>query len=179
MFIPSSLSHNCVSSWKSTFTYLFAPALSCSRASLLAQMVKNLPTMQEIWVRSLGWEDPLEKRMATHSSILAWEIPWTEEPGKLQPTESQRVRHDWATNTFTLVAARGVFSCNIWNLVPWPGMEPEPSVLGAQSLSHSISREVPHNCISECQTSQWPHKTCLYSELSHKRFKHRQWDNEW
>ena len=50
------------------------------KASLIAQLVKNLPTMQETWVQFLGWEDPLEKEMATHSSILAWEIPWTEEP---------------------------------------------------------------------------------------------------
>ena len=49
--------------------------------SLVAQMVKHLPTMQETQVRSLGWEDPLEKEMATHSSTLAWKIPWTEEPG--------------------------------------------------------------------------------------------------
>ena len=57
-------------------------------------MVKNLPTMQETWVRSLGWEDPLEKEIATHSSILAWRIPWTEEPGRLQSMKSQGVRHD-------------------------------------------------------------------------------------
>ena len=56
-------------------------------------MVKNLPAMQETQVRSLGWEDPLEKGMATHSSILAWTIPWTEDPGGLQSMESQRVRH--------------------------------------------------------------------------------------
>ena len=55
-------------------------------------MVKNPPIMQETWVRSLGWEDPLEKEMVTHSSILAWKIPWTEEPGGLQSTWSQRVR---------------------------------------------------------------------------------------
>ena len=55
-----------------------------TRASLVAQMVKNLTAVQETWVRSLGWEDPLEKEMATHSSILAWRIPWTEEPGGLQ-----------------------------------------------------------------------------------------------
>ena len=54
------------------------------RASLVAQRLKGLPAMQETWVRSLGWEDPLEKEMATHSSVLAWEIPWTEEPGGLQ-----------------------------------------------------------------------------------------------
>ena len=53
-------------------------------ASLVAQMVKNPPAVQETWVRSLGWEDPLEKEMATHSSVLAWRIPWTEEPGGLQ-----------------------------------------------------------------------------------------------
>ena len=57
-------------------------------------MVKNVPAMQEGWVRSLGWEDPLEKGMATHSSIRAWRIPWTEEPGGLQSMGSQRVGHD-------------------------------------------------------------------------------------
>ena len=56
-------------------------------------MVRNLHAMWETWVGSLGWEDPLENGMATHSSILAWTIPWTEEPGELQPTGSQRVRH--------------------------------------------------------------------------------------
>ena len=55
----------------------------------MAQMIKNLPMMQDTWVRSLGWEDPLEKGMATHSSILAWKIPWTEEPGRLKSMESQ------------------------------------------------------------------------------------------
>ena len=65
----------------------------------LAQLVKNLPAMQETWVRSLGWEDPLEKEMAIHSSILDWKIPWTEEPGGLQsmgPQESdmtERLTH--------------------------------------------------------------------------------------
>ena len=58
----------------------------------MAQMVKNLPAMQETWVQSLGREDPLEKGMATHSSILAWRILWTEEPSRLQPMGSQRVR---------------------------------------------------------------------------------------
>ena len=57
-------------------------------------MVKNLPVLWETWVRSLGCEDPLEKGMATHSRILAWRIPWTEEPGGLQSTGSQRVVHD-------------------------------------------------------------------------------------
>ena len=60
-------------------------------------MVKNLPALQETWVRSLGWEDPLEKETATHCLILAWEIPWTEEPGGLQSMELQRIGHNLAT----------------------------------------------------------------------------------
>ena len=62
-------------------------------ASLVAQMVKHLPAMWETWVRSQGREYPLEKEMATHSSTLAWKIPWTEEPGRLQSLGLQRVRH--------------------------------------------------------------------------------------
>ena len=57
-------------------------------------VVKDLPAMQDTWAQSLGWEDPLEKEMTAHSSILAWEIPWTEEPSSLQSMELQRVRHD-------------------------------------------------------------------------------------
>ena len=65
--------------------------------------VKNLPAMQETQVRSLGQEDPLEKEMVTHSSILAWEIPWTEEPGRGKSMGLQRVRHNWVTNTFSFL----------------------------------------------------------------------------
>ena len=65
-------------------------------ASLVAKIVKNLPSVQETLVWSLGWEDTLEKGMATHSSILAWRISWTKEPRGLQTTELQRVEHDWA-----------------------------------------------------------------------------------
>ena len=61
---------------------------------MVAQTVKSLPAMQEAWVQSLGREDPLEKEMATHSSTLAWKIPWMEEPDRLQSTGSQRVGHD-------------------------------------------------------------------------------------
>ena len=67
-----------------------------SQASLVAQMVKNPPAMQETQVQSLGQEDPLEKEMATHSSPLAWEIPWTEEPGGLHSPWGHRVRHGWS-----------------------------------------------------------------------------------
>ena len=75
--------------------------LQYSWASLVAQTVKNLPAMQETWIWSLGWEDPLEEGMATHSSILVWKIPWTEEPGGLQSTGLQRVGHDWVTQHST------------------------------------------------------------------------------
>ena len=64
----------------------------------MAQRLKCLPALRETWVRSLGWEDSPEKEMATHSSILAWRIPWTEEPGGLPSTGSQRVRHEGATS---------------------------------------------------------------------------------
>ena len=74
---------------------------------LVAQMVKHLLTMQETWVWSLGWEDPLEKEMATYSSTLAWKIPWMEEPGRLQSMGSQKVAHDWATSLhFTSLAVK-------------------------------------------------------------------------
>ena len=71
-------------------------------ASLVAQMVKNLPAMPETQVWSLGLEYPLGKGKANHCSILAWRVPWTEEPGRLQSIVSQRVRQDWVPNTFTL-----------------------------------------------------------------------------
>ena len=72
--------------------------LSPHLTSLVAQRLKRLPTMRETWVQSLGREDPLEKEMATHSSTLAWKIPWMEECGRLQSMGSQRVRHDWVTS---------------------------------------------------------------------------------
>ena len=83
----------------------FVISMFISGTSLVAQMVRNLPAMQETWVQSLGWEDPLERRMATPSSILTWRITWTEEPGGLQSMGLQRVEHDWATNTHVCVRA--------------------------------------------------------------------------
>ena len=68
--------------------------LEMTKASLVAQMVKSLPAMWETWVRSQGWKDPLEKEIATHSSTLGWEIPWTEEPARLQSLGSQRVGYE-------------------------------------------------------------------------------------
>ena len=81
--------------WAPVVAVLFLQLLLfLSVASLVAQMVKNPPAMQQTWARSLGQEDPLEKGMATHSSILAWRIPRTGKPSRLQSTGSQRVRHD-------------------------------------------------------------------------------------
>ena len=75
-------------------------------------VVKNLPATQEIQVQSLGQEDPLQKEMATHSSILAWEIPWTEEPGGLQSTGLQRLGHNFATNK------NNNMYCTTWRIKP-------------------------------------------------------------
>ena len=77
-------------------------------ASLVAQTVKCLPTMWETQVWSLGREDPLEKEMATHSGVLAWKIPWTEETGRLQSMGSQRIGHDWATSPYLLLGRKAV-----------------------------------------------------------------------
>ena len=85
--------------WSLQLTIFNNLALSTKNISLVAQTVKNLPMVQETQVQSLSGEGPLEKEMTIHSSILAWEIPWTEEPGRLKSVGSQRVRHDWATNT--------------------------------------------------------------------------------
>ena len=74
--------------------YIYIYIETHSLTSLVVQMVKRLPIMRETWVQSLGQEDPLEKEMATHSSTLAWKIPWTEEPGRLQSMGSQRIGHD-------------------------------------------------------------------------------------
>ena len=108
LFIPKSffagssviLKSVLVSPFLMSRSYLFFHSFN-QRASLLAQTVKNLLATRDTQIRSLGWENTLEKGMATHSSILAWIIPWTEEPGRLQFMGSQSVGHDCATNTFT------------------------------------------------------------------------------
>ena len=83
-------------------TLLIDLSITEKRGSLMAQMVKCLPAMWETQVWSLDWEDPLEKEMAAHSGVLAWKIPWTEEPGRLQSMGWQRVGHNWATS-FSLI----------------------------------------------------------------------------
>ena len=92
------LVNNLVIPIKITFDQVISLLEAYCRTSLVAQRLKRLPGMQETWVWSLGWEEPLEKEMATHSSTLTWRIPWREEPGRLQSMGSQRVRHDWATS---------------------------------------------------------------------------------
>ena len=111
--------------------------LQYSWASLEAQMVKNPPAMQETWVRSLGWADPLEEGMATHSSILAWRISWTEEPGGLQSMRSQRVRHNWVTKHSREWNSPGVT----------PQILPSDGTAGSQSITSFIA-------FSSVQTSE-------------------------
>ena len=98
-------------SYNSLALILRARSVKCAFwDSLVAQTVKNLPAMQKTQVWSLGPEDP-KKVMATHSSILAWRIPWTEEPGGLQSMGSQRVRHAWVIDSFTFLCTTEWFSC--------------------------------------------------------------------
>ena len=104
-------------------------------ASLVVQTVKRLSAMLETWVLCLGWEDPLEKEMATHSSTVAWKIPWTEEPCRLQSMGSQRVEHDWATLLLLYYS--------IWDLSsPTRGQTRVPCT-GRWILNHWTIREVP------------------------------------
>ena len=103
--LSESLIQFSVDGWSHVPSLLFTWGQTMG-ASLVAQRLKHLPAVRETWVWSLGWEDLLEKGMATHSSILAWRIPWTEEPGRLQSMGVQRVRHDWATS---LTHSHGVY----------------------------------------------------------------------
>ena len=88
--------------------------LEKGRASLLAQLVKNLPIVLETWVRSLGWEDPLEKEMTTHFSIIAWKIPWTEEPSALQSMGLQRIGHDCSPRQASAIHEPRTSRCSSW-----------------------------------------------------------------
>ena len=123
----------------------------------MAQMVKNLPAIQETCVWSLGWEDPLEKEMETHSSILAWKILWTEEPGRLQSMGMQRVRHDWATNTSTSNESWTVKKAELWRTdafelccwrrllrVLWIGRRSNQSVL--KESENEVTQSCPTLC---------------------------------
>ena len=101
-------------------------------AFLVAWMVKNLPAILEVQVWCLGREEPLEKGIATHSTPLAWRIPWTEEPGGLQPMGLQRVRHDWATNTH-----KQYFAIRTWTILRRAWGRMDTSICMAESLCYS------------------------------------------
>ena len=115
-----------------------------TRASLVAQMVKNLSLMQETWVQSLGWEDPLEEGMTTHSSIPALRIPWTEEPGRFQPTGLERVGYTHYTIFFFLISKVNklcIHMCSVIAnsfMIPW-------TVACQASLSMGFSRREYQN----------------------------------
>ena len=133
--------------------------LFASIMSLVAWTVKCLPTMQETQVRSLGQENPLEKEMATHSSIHAWKIPWTEEPGRLQSTGSQRVGHDWATSLrFTSRHVPTSFLSQLWFHEPSPSEPPGKLSHYDQSLADLLNLFALFSLHCTClQNSQ----TCL------------------
>ena len=118
---------------------MFREIFDWRRDSLVTQMVKNLPAMQEVWVQFLGWEDPLEKEMATHSSILVWEIPWTEDPSGLRSMESQRVRHDWVSSSFTFHLVEEKL---IPNLIRGPGPKINPAKVIVNAFSHKEAESV-------------------------------------
>ena len=130
-----------------------------NKTSLVSQMVKHLPTMCETQVRSLGGEDPLEKKMATHSSTLAWKIPWTEEPSGPQCMGSQRVGHDWATSLHFTDSMDMSWS-RIWKMVsnrePWSAV-----VHGAAKTWTWLKRLNNSNC------GAWKHSgMCFQAERS-------------
>jgi len=155
---------------------------SFGKDSQVAQWVKNPPAMQETQIQSLGWEDPLEEGMATHSSNLAWRILWTEEPGRLQPIRLQRVRHNWKTKhthwsevksvsrvqlfatpwTVTYQALRSVgFSRQeYWSGLPFPspGDLPNPGIEpGSPALQADTLPSEPHiTNTSYCGSVSWP-----------------------
>ena len=103
-------------------------------------MIKCPPAMQETWVWSLSWEDPLEKEMATHSSILAWRIPWTEDPDRLQSMGSQRVRHNWATSL---------------SFLHWGGTILHSHDQSMRVPVHSITKDYVVKPLTFCQSDKW------------------------
>ena len=124
------------------------------RASLVAQRVKSLPATRETRVRSLGWEDPLEKEIATHSSTFAWKIQWTEKPGRLQSMGLQRIGHDWGTFTSLLT--------NIGCSVQFISVTQSCPTLQPHGLQHTrppCLSPTPGVYSNLCPLSQWCHPT--------------------
>ena len=113
----------------------------------MAQRVKNLPAIWETWVQFLGWEDPLEKVMATHSGIFSWRIPWTDVPGRLQSTGLQRVGHYWATKHSTCKQPKSPLApgrTGRWARVRWAEETEAPGLEGSVALPSALSCPVGH-----------------------------------
>ena len=152
-FLSNLWSHLCVHDQSLSHVWLCVTLRTAARhaplsmgwASLVAQRVKPLPAMWETRVWSLGWEGPLEKEMATHSSTLAWKIPWFEKPGRLQSTGSQRVRHDWATSLH--LVAKWVRIC-----LPMQG-----------TWVSSLSTKIPRPTTPVCHS----YRACTLEPLTH------------
>ena len=160
-------------------------------ASLVSQTIKNLPAVQETWVQSLDWEHPLEKGMATHFSIFAWKIPWTEELGRLQSTRSQGVGHNWGakcTHTFSSVTQPCLILCDPVDCST-PGLPVHHQLLGftqtpvhhvgdAIQPSHSLSSLSPTFSLSQLQgLYQWDSSSHQVARVLEFRLQHQsfQW----
>ena len=149
----------------------------------MAQMVRNLPAMQETWIQSLGGEDLLEKGMATHSSILGWRISWKEEPGRLKSTRSWRVGHNWATNTFwELRAGNWLWFVwdpakriwHSWGPLLWP-QTPASSLKGRLSERSGISSHPGYHCfigVIWMKAQGKEHNNGICSHLRQKGWNH-------
>ena len=125
-------------------------------------MIKTLPPMPQTWIRSLGQEDPLEKEVAIHSSILTWRIPWKEKPGGLQSTQLQRLGHDWVTNT-------SIFICKVKNGIAFlekksPDCPPLPWITIVRMRNHTGPSS--HSCSEAELGSVWSW-VCLISKPGH------------
>ena len=130
--------------------------------------------MRETRVRPLGWEDPLEKEMATHSSTVAWKIPWTEEPSRLQSMGSQRVRHDWATSlSFILPVSETSQLLKSLDTMSWEGRSiVSVAFLPLMQNLHAITGEINKSKPRDFLPSKWP--DCLKSVM---KSKERQWNS--
>ena len=140
----------------------FSSRYVSSLLNFLAQMVKQPSTRQETRVQALVWEDPLEKEMAIHSSTIAWKIPWTEEPGRLQSMGSQRVGHDWATPLHSLGTGNDVWRSLIWRLDSGWGMcfqDGTPTWLLAGGLCSHYTALSPWDAASRFQNEKSKRKT--------------------
>ena len=146
-------------------------------ASLVAQMVKNLPAMQKTWVQSLGREDLLEKKMATPSSVLAWRIPWAEEPGGLQSMVWQWVGHDWLTNTrgrrYIHFTPSSLWSCTltlIWSLLEKvPNMEGKMCPGDTLFKFRIVLKERSHRgCMHACSVASYVSNSVILWTVTHQ-----------